>query len=135
MIFGTTLNGKWFSWHELKSYCEKLESEYNNMRTELDTEKRKRFELEADFATEKNKRVEYERSNKNTCRDLAVLKKENIAFRAALAEKNNTIRKLQQQLSALPQRNSQGRFIKRRPADSQKSIPLGEGVDTKKGKE
>lgn len=135
MIFGTTLNGKWFSWHELKSYCEKLESEYNNMRTELDTERRRRFELEADLATEKNKRVEYERSNKNVCHDLASSEKRNRTLSAELAQKNNTIRKLQQQLSALPQRNSQGRFIKRKPADSQKSMSLGEGVETKEGKE
>ena len=151
MIFGVRINGVWHSWHSVKCLVERLEQEYKlakkeatvavaeaqadiaterNLRKKAEadfaTERNLREKAEADFATERNLREKAEMANRNLARELSECRERNRNLRAELSQKNNTIHKLQVQVSSLPKRGSNGRFEKKKPT-AQPSMGLAEG--------
>lgn len=137
MIFGVRINGVWHSWHSVKSLVERLEQEYKLAKKEatvavaeaqadIATERNLRKKAEADLATECNLREKAELANRNITRELSECRERNRNLRAELSQKNNTIHKLQVQVSSLPKRGSNGRFEKKKPT-AQPSMGLAEG--------
>ena len=137
MIFGVRINGVWHSWHSVKCLVERLEQEYKLAKKEatvavaeaqadIATERNLRKKAEADFATERNLREKAEMANRNLARELSECRERNRNLRAELSQKNNTIHKLQVQVSSLPKRGSNGRFEKKKPT-AQPSMGLAEG--------
>lgn len=127
MIFGVRINGVWHSWHSVKSLVERLEQEYKLAKKEATVAV---AEAQADIATERNLREKAEMANRNLARELSECKERNRNLRAELSQKNNTIHKLQVQVSSLPKRGSNGRFEKKKPA-AQPSMGLAEGEQQK----